>query len=202
MININLLPPELKLRRIEAKRNASLISVCIVLTIIVLAIGIIGRSFEATIKDNLLVAKTEIEKNTSHLDEYKELQELALLINDRALATDEINETRVIWSQVIQELANCAPADVQFNNLTAKADKSPNFILQGNTTTEREIIKFKEKLENSLVFKNVVFKSSSLKEEPGQPQKLNFTLEFEIEQRSLSSSVSGTIDFNALKATK
>lgn len=203
MININLLPAELKLRRIQAKRNASLIGICIVITLIVVVIGIIGRSLEATIKERLSLAKTDIEKNTGQLDEFKDLQDLTLLINDRALVTDKINETRVIWSQVVQELANCAPADVQFENLTANAAKAPNFILQGNTTTEREIIKFKEKLENSPFFKNVTFKSSSLEEAKEQTKaQLNFTLEFDLEQRSLSSSVSGTIDLKATKATK
>ncbi len=187
MININLLSPELKLRRIEAKRNASLIGICIVITLVIVVIAIIGRSLEATIKDRLSAAKSNVEKNTGQLEESKDLEDLALLINDRANTTDTINKTRVIWSQVMQELANSAPSDVQFDNLTANTSKSPNFILQGNTTTEREIIKFKEKLENSPVFKNVNFKSSSLQtDQTAQAQKLRFTLEFDLEKVNLS----------------
>jgi len=189
LVNINLLPPELKLRRIAAKRNASLISVCLVFVIIFVVLGIIVRSFESTISTNLNNLKTEVEKENVNLDEYKDLKDLALTINDRSQAADEINENRVFWSQVLLELANNTPADVQFENLTSNMEKTPNFILQGNTTTEREIIKFKEKLENSAMFKNVSFKSSSLgKEEEGQ--KLSFTLEFDIEQKSLIGTTS------------
>lgn len=193
MININLLPPELKLKRIAAKRNASLISICLVIVIVFAILGIIARSLESTIKTNLSATKSDVEKGTGQLDEYKDFQELALIINDRAKTADEIGKNRVLWSQSLQDLANSAPGDVQFENLTANIEKSPNFILQGNTTTEREIIKFKEKLENSVFFKNVTFKSSSLNEaKEGSPQKLKFTLEFDIEQKSLGGSVSGT----------
>jgi Tfp pilus assembly protein PilN len=200
MININLLPPELKLKRIEAKRNASLIGICLVIVLVVAVIAVIGRSLEATVKDRLSAAKSEVEKNTGQLEESKDLENLALLINDRAKTTDTINKTRVIWSQVIQELANSAPADVQFDNLTANSEKSPNFILQGNTTTEREIIKFKEKLENSPVFKNVNFKNSSLQNDSTtQTQKLKFTLEFDLEKINLTGAVSGSADFKRVQ---
>lgn len=185
MININLLPPQLKLQRIEGKRNASLIGICIVITFAVIVIAIISRSLEATIKERLNTAKTDIEKSTGQIEESKDLENLALLINDRAKTTDKINETRAIWSQVVQELSNSAPVDVQFTNIAADTGKTPNFILQGNTTTEREIIKFKEKLENSPMFKNVTFKNSSLKTEQ-DVQKLSFTLEFDLERRNLS----------------
>lgn len=192
MVNINLLPPELKLIRINAKRNASLVSVSLVIVLVFAVVGIIFRSFASTIKTNLDAAKTEVEKNNINLDDYKDLQTLALSINDRSKTADEINKNRVFWSQVLQELAYSAPNDVQFENISANTEKTPNFILQGNTTTEREIIKFKEKLENSPFFKNVSFKSSSLNKDQNQTEnnKLSFTLEFDIEQKGLKGSVS------------
>ena len=190
MVNINLLPPELKLKRIAAKRNASLISISLVIVIVFVVAGIISRSLESTIISNLDSLKSQVERNNVNVDNYKDLKDLALLINDRSKSADEINQKRVLWSQVLQELANNTPEDVQFENITGNTDKSPNFILQGNTTTEREIIKFKEKLENSSMFKNVSFKSSSLGQENEQNGKISFTLEFELEQRSLKGSVS------------
>lgn len=205
MISINLLSPELKLARIEAKRNASMISVCIVLILVVIIITIIGQSLKSTVTGYLASATTDVKKNADQLDELKELQELAYLINDRAKITDQINEKRVIWSQVIQELANSAPTGLEFTSINANAEKSPGFVLQGSTTTEREVIKFKEKLENSQLFRNVNFKSSSLqKAEEGKPERLDFTLEFDLEKRSVNSAVSGfsTVSPNGMKDVK
>jgi len=183
MININLLPPELKLKRIEVKRNASLLSFCIVIVVIFAVIGIVAKALEQTVKTGLDTARNSIGTNTSELEENKNLQEIALLINDRWKTTEKINKNRVIWSQVLQDLANSVPVDVQFENLSVNIEKSPNFILQGNTTTEREIIKFKEKLENSAYFKNVNFKSSSLGQSQEEDGKLRFTLEFDLEKK-------------------
>lgn len=183
MININLLPPELKMKRIEAKRNASLISICLVIVIIFAVLGVLARSFETTISGYLGTAKVNIDKETSDLDQYQDFKNLALLINDRRQTTDEIDKTRVIWSQVLQELNYSVPSEIQFESLIVKFDKSPNFVLQGNTTNDREIIKFKEKLEDSLFFKDVSFKTSSLTGEKAN-QKLTFTLEFNLEKNN------------------
>lgn len=190
MVNINLLPPELKLKRIAAKRDASLVGICIVVILIFIVIGIVSRSVQSTINDYLTNSKAEVDKNNVNLDDYADLQDLALTINDRAKAAAEINNTRVSWSQVLSEIAINTPIDVQISNLNANSSKSPNFILQGNTTQERQIIVFKEKLENSVMFKNVNFKSSSSSSDSGQVKKLEFTLDFDLEQKNLSGSTS------------
>lgn len=189
MVNINLLPPELKLRRLAARRNASLISICLVIVIVFTILGIVFRSLESTVKTNFDTIKSSVQQNNVNLDEYSDLKDLALLINDRSLTADEINNKRIFWSQVLQELALNTPADVQYESLTAVSDKTPNFLLKGNTTTEREIIVFKEKLESSSFFKNVSFKSSSLGQQENS-QKLSFILEFDIEQKSIKGSTS------------
>lgn len=191
MININLLSPELKMRRIVAKRNASLASLCVVIILVMAIIGVVAKSLESTVDAYLNVAKNNIEKDTSQIDQYQDLQDLALLINDRWKAAQAIDEKKVSWSQVLQDLNNSVPSVVQFESLTVNSDKSPNFVLQGNTTTDREIIKFKEKLEESPFFKNVSFKSSNLSEGQENGQKLKFTLEFDLENKQIESSVSG-----------
>lgn len=192
MININLLPAELKLQKIQTKRHAALISVCIVVIFFFIVLGIIAIAGKGTIEDHLAATKIAVTKNTNQSSESKSLQEMALLTNDRAKTFTEINKKRAIWSQILTELSASAPLDVQFDNLTCNAEKSPNFTLQGNTTTEREIIKFKEKLETSPFFKNVAFKSSSLNQsQKDQTEKLKFTLEFDLEKFSSNTAVKG-----------
>ena len=175
------------------------------MVVIIFAIlGVIAKSFESTIKANLFAATSNVAQGLSQLDEEKDLQEMALAINDREKTAQEINQQKVFWSQVLQDLLNSVPQDVQFENFTANSSKTPNFILQGNTTTEREVIKFKEKLENSVFFQNVAFKSSALsKDQSQESEKLRFTLEFDLEQKSITGSVSGINQgFNKMKEIK
>jgi len=192
MISINLLPVELKLKRLSTKRNAALVSICIVVVFFFIVLSVIANAGKGTIEDHLAATKTAVDKNTNQSDESKALQEMALLINDRSRAFTEINKKRAIWSQILTELSASAPIDVQFDNLTSSVEKSPNFTLQGNTTTEREIIKFKEKLENSPFIKNVAFKSSSLNQnQKDQTETIKFILEFDLEKYSSNMAVKG-----------
>jgi len=192
LININLLPAELKLKRLSTKRNAALVSICLVVVFFFIVLAIIANAGKGTIEDHLAATKNAVDKNTNQSDESKALQEMALLINDRSRAFTEINKKRAIWSQILTELSASAPIDVQFDNLTSSVEKSPNFTLQGKTTTEREIIKFKEKLENSPFFKNVAFKSSSLDQnQKDQTETIKFTLEFDLEKYSSNTAIKG-----------
>ena len=185
MININLLPPELKLKRLGAKKNASLVTICLVVVIVFALSGLLSRNFKNTVSANLQTTKSNIDKEVGQLDTFKDVQELAYLINDRAQEAVKINQTKVMWSQVFQDLTNNTPQDVQIANINAKATEAPNFILQGNTTSEREVVKFKEKLESSIFFKNVTFKSSSLTTGGSESSRITFSLEFDLEQKSL-----------------
>jgi Tfp pilus assembly protein PilN len=195
MININLLPPELKMQRIMAKRNASLIGICVVSILVFALLGIIGRSLESTISSNLNNAKNSTEQDSSQLNQYQDQQDLALLINDRWQETQKIEANRVYWSQALQELSNSVPTDVQVESLVIDSEKTPNFVLTGNTTSDREVIKFKDKLESSSFFKNVSFKSSGLSNDQTttqvQSDKIKFTLEFDLEQKKIDASTSG-----------
>lgn len=183
MININLLPPELKIKRIAAKRNASLLNICVLIVLIFLVLGFIARAGAQTLKSNLDSTKNNLQKDSGQVNNNQDLQDLALFINDRGQAAQAINEKQVYWSEVLAALINSVPVNVQFENLTMKDDKTPNFVLQGNATDDREIIRFKEKLEESPFFKNVTFKSSSTSTDTTKTNKLTFTLEFDLEKK-------------------
>lgn len=136
--------------------------------------------------------KSQIETANKDLANFDNLQKEALFLNDRNQLATQIENARPVWSQILESLINSVPSDVQFKSLIADVAKSPNFILQGNTTSEREAIKFKEKLENSPFFKDVAFKSSSVSSGE-DTNTLDFTLEFNLEQNvAKQSSAKGT----------
>ena len=190
MININLLPPESKLKIKQAKQSANVFSICLVV-IIVFAVSsfIISEVNKSLLNPELDTLKSQITGENSKTDTYTALEQKALFINERSQLATQINNQKPYWSQIIQELINSVPINVQFVSLTADISKAPNFVLQGNTVSERDAIKFKEKLEASKFFKDVAFKSSTnVPGATGADQKLNFSLEFNLESKSLSTS--------------
>lgn len=191
MINMNLLPPEIKAKNSKGKQSANVFSICLVILVVVLVLGAV----EASLKTNLLqpqldTSQAEISKATTDLSGFEKQQQQALFIVDRAETTNKILLGSTAWSSVIQDLANSVPVEVQFVSLTADTEKTPNFVLQGTTNTERDAIKFKDKLESSTIFKDVSFKSSTTSagttttdpNAPATPSKLNFSLEFNLEK--------------------
>jgi len=197
MININLLPPEIKKKIHQAKKTADVFSIClIVFLVVIVGTFLLTAAKKQYFDPGLETNQQGIQKVMAELANYKQFETQALLLNERAQIATKIEEKRPVWSQIIQDLINSVPTTVQFTSFQAGTDKSPNFVLSGTTTSEREIIKFKEKLDESDFFKNVAFKSSSTTQQTAttptgttptpeaQPQgpKVTFSLEFDLEQ--------------------
>jgi len=192
-LNINLVPAEIKSKIAVAKKSANVFSICLVAVFLLAVLG--GLSLAANsilLEPNLKLAKEETQKNINALKFFSDLEKKALFINDRAKMAATIEQKRPYWSQVLQNLINNVPQSVQFASLEVNITNSPNFVLEGLTKTERDIINFKDKLEKSDFFKNVAFKSSAVENKPATAdqtaeatpaeQRLRFSLEFDLEK--------------------
>lgn len=187
MVNINLVPQEIKAKIAQARKSANVFSICLVIVFLLVILGILSLAANAMVLEpNLTTVKDEIQKNTTALQSFASLENKALFLNERAKIASEIEQKRPLWSQIIQDLINSVPQEVQLASVTTDAAKTPNFVLEGYAKTERDIISFKDKLEKSDFFKNVAFKSSSAENQPAAEKKVNFSLEFDLEKYFLN----------------
>lgn len=199
MVNINLVPEEIKDKIVQARYSANVFSICLVVVFLVIVLGVLAYAANSMVLEpGLAGVKEDIAQNTQELAAYTALENKALFLNDRAKVAIEIEQKRPLWSQIIQGLINSVPQEVQFASITADTLKSPNFVLEGFAKDERDIISFKDKLEASEFFKNVAFKSASTENKPivplveGQPapppteKRVSFSLEFELEKYFLN----------------
>lgn len=188
MININLLPPEIKAKIKQKKQAANVFSICLVIVIVFTVISVLFRSFQETIfKSRLDSLQSEITKANSDLSSYQDLEKKTAFLNNRNELATQIEKDNPYWSVILPDLVNSVPSDVQVTNLTVDLSKTPNFVLEATTVDEREAIKFKEKLENSKYFKDVAFKSAQIstgdQTTPTTSQNLTFNLEFNLENK-------------------
>lgn len=189
MINLNLLPPEIKQKLKKSKQSASIFGICLVVIIAFSTMNFLLYEYRVTfLKTQLDTLKNDIVNANKSLKNYNDLQKKALFLNDRAQVVTTIQSSHAAWSPVLQDMINDAPSNVQFIALTADPEKIPNFTLQGTTVSERDAIKFKDKLESSSFFKDVVFKSSTTSKKEGADNKLTFTLEFNLEHAITSKA--------------
>lgn len=188
MININLLPPEIKAKINRKKQAANIFSICLVVVIIIIVVSAIFNVFQETIfKSRLDGLQNDIKKSESDLANYKDIEKQAAFLNNRSQLATQIEQDKPNWSVILLDLINSVPSNVKTDSLSVDLTKTPNFVLEAVTTNEREAIKFKEKLESSKFFKDVAFKSASIttsdQANPDAPEQLNFNLEFNLEEK-------------------
>ncbi|AKM82069.1 TPA: hypothetical protein DD449_03145 [Candidatus Berkelbacteria bacterium] len=181
MININLLPPDIKIRAKKTKQSASVFGICLVVLIFLGVTAFLLNNYKTSIlQAELDTNQADLTRANQSLGNFNELQKKAIFLNDRAQLATTIENSRSPWSAILQELINSVPTNVQFVSLNGDLTKAPNFTLQGTTDSERDAIKFKDKLESSTYFKDVAFKSSSASA-AGSNTGLSFSLEFNLE---------------------
>ena len=175
-MTINLIPPKLKQEK-EFRKTSGIFFTFLNIILVVLMI-VTGTCFAANYfyKKDLSKIRTEINDQKLVLSKYTDLKKEVSTINSKLDIINNIDVTRALWSNIVTELGRCTPTEVQVKTLTSKNNK---ITLTGNAATRRDIAKFKEKLEASKNFKNVIFTSSSLNSETND---YGFDLNCELEE--------------------
>jgi Tfp pilus assembly protein PilN len=181
MININLLPPQQKLGRRTAKVNAAVFVFCFAIMIIYLILLVVLFSIKTTLNINQRISEKGSQDITQEINSYKDVEDQAILINDRANDYNQIQSKKIFWSEILDELAKCTPDEVVISNFNASEKAKPKITISGLSDNIRNAIKFKDKLEASEMFKNAVFDSSKEASQKDQSEKYNFTLKCDIE---------------------
>jgi len=188
MININLLPPESKEKINQAKQSAGVFGVCLVVLFLTGVIWFIGGWAQTNLLEpNWQEANKNLEKEKTKINSYKEIEAEAVFINNRAQIVQKIEAKNAAWSQILQDLLDSMPAEVQFESIAASIVKTPNFVLQGSTNSETEMIKFKDKLDSSPFFKNVFFKTFSTNDQKDGSNRIKFSFNFDLENYNLAN---------------
>lgn len=175
-MTINLIPPNLKKDK-EFRKTSGIIFLFLNIIFLVLLI-VTGTCISANYlyKKDLSNIRNEISEQKMVLAKYSDLKKEVATINTTLDIINNIDATRILWSNVIAELGRCTPTEVQIKSFTSKDNK---ITLTGVAATRRDIAKFKEKLESSKNFQNVVFTSSSLNESTND---YGFDLNCELEE--------------------
>lgn len=159
-MTINLLPPSIKQEK-EYRKILNYIFYFLSCTLIIL-IFFVAIIYIADM--SILVDIDKNKKETTSQDEtlkgLAETSDKVDIINSKLDKISQIDSSKVIWSNVIKDLANDTPKNVQITTLSLEKDTN-KVQMTGSAATRRDIASFKEKLEASKYFKNVTFSTSS-----------------------------------------
>ncbi len=175
---INLIPPQLKKEKVYRRTINIFFSFLAIVFIVFLILTATLKASDYYYEGDLARTKTQLEDQNQTLKKYSEIKNEVNLINKKLDEINSIEANRILWSNIVSEMARSTPVQVQLKTVTASADNKKINIL-GVAATRRDIAKFKEKLEDSKNFQNVVFTTSTLNE---QNNNFNFNMNCELEE--------------------
>jgi len=181
MLNINLIPPTIKLKIKQIKQTVHALRVSALLVFLFILASIASTIISSNYYTQKLQNNTsEVAQEKASLTEFDLYKNQALEINERVKIASQIDAKRVKWSEVLQNLNNLTPQSVIFNEIKTMTDKSPNITLFAQSDAEINIVLLQDKLKKSPFFKNVGLKNSA-----GQAESIPFSLEFDLQNQSI-----------------
>lgn len=160
---INLIPPQLKKEKAIQKKIGYLSIGLISLLSLIAAATLLMYIYNQFALGTVVNLRSETEATKKGSEQYASVENKINQTNAKLKKLEGIDKKRVLWSNVLTELANTAPAQVQLKNVSFDQETG-KVLLTGSAGNRMAIANFKDKLETSNYFKNVFFSSSSLNE--------------------------------------
>jgi len=161
MIKINLLSTEQKEKELAAKQNWGLSIVVLGAFIILTIVVVVLLAVNSTLKAQIDEKSANITGLKSSLDSYTGIKKEILFIKDRLGELDSFTARKTDWSKILASLSAHAPNTVTLTSFDIDTKKSPSIKIMGYARDRSDVIKFRSELENTNVFENVNFQSSS-----------------------------------------
>lgn len=180
MLNINLIPPTIKLKIKQIKQAVRALRVGILFIILFILANIASTVISSNYYTQKLQANIDkISKESANLTQFDPYKKQAIEINERVKIASQIDAKRVKWSQVLENLNNLTPQSIGYDKIKTMSEKSPNITLIAQSDSEINIVLLQDKLKKSGFFKNI-----SLKNTAGQTSTIPFALEFDLQTQS------------------
>jgi len=156
---INLIPPKLK-----QQRALSLVSNQVIFgfSVILIMLGIMSGAiftYNSSLAKDIRKTDASLTEQNKRLKSFKDTESLIKTANQKLDLINETSGERTLWSNIIVEISNFTPKEVQIKAMDLNQD-TITAAVAGVATTRKDIAIFKEKLEKG-GFKNVTFTSST-----------------------------------------
>lgn len=159
-MTINLIPPKLKQEKDNRKIVNFVFSTLFILFIFFSIISV-ALYFASIYSDkDIKNIEAKIDETDRSLNKMSGIKKQVEEVNAKLIKVDNLNQNRIVWSNIATDLAKSTPTELEVKTLSANST-SKKISLTGIASSRREIARFKEKLESSKYFQNVIFTSSS-----------------------------------------
>lgn len=184
MINVNLLPEDIKTEIKQSKKNAEVLSLLGRFSLFFMVYVLILTVFYFYLSYQVKVTATELTKREQAISKYSTLEEKARRVADRLATVKNIQKNSNHWTNLIKELGTVVPDGVYLNAVRIDpAGKGRNQIT-GYARSKQEVAALRDSMEKSSKFRYVDIESSVSSSSDKVAQE-SFTISFSLEKDAL-----------------
>lgn len=186
MINVNLLPPEIKDEIAQSKKNRKVVLVLWKLLFIIIFYLVLIGGFYYWFSLNLKNTSEELTNKEKDIEKYGTLEQEAKNIADRLNTIKQIQADTFVWSGTIDEIMKVVPSGVSLKSIKIDSVSKNRNQITGDANSKTEVASLRDSLEKSDKFQYVDIEASTTVKDPSNNKELeNFTISFSLEKGAL-----------------
>jgi type IV pilus assembly protein PilN len=186
MINVNLLPPEIRAEIDQQKKNGQVMSVFWKLIALTLTYLLIFGGFYYYFYSSSRTLSSELGTKEEEVKKYGTLEEEAKKVAERLNIIKQIQGNTNVWSGVIDEVMNVVPSGVSLKSIKIDSSAKNRNQISGEAVSKTLVASLRDSLEKSDKFEYVDIETSMTAEDPTKTKELeNFTISFSLEKGAL-----------------
>ena len=159
-MTVNLIPPKFKKEKEFNKTISFVFSFLAIIFLILVVVTCLIYVADLKSKNDLKAVQSRINDQGSSLVKLSDIEKKVGIINSKFTKIENASNKRVVWSIILEDIANRTPYKMQIKSLTLNSDTG-EIAISGVAATRSDIANFKEKMDGSKYFKNVTFVTST-----------------------------------------
>jgi Tfp pilus assembly protein PilN len=186
MINVNLLPPDIKEEIAQTKKNGQIVKVFWKLIFLILIYLLLSGGFYYWFSLEQNKTANELAKKEEEIKKYGILEQEAKNIADRLNTIKQIQSNTFVWSGTIDEIMTVVPTGVSLKSVKIDSVNKNRNQITGDANTKTEVASLRDSLEKSNKFQYVDIEASTTIKDPAKNREYeNFTISFSLEKGAL-----------------
>lgn len=186
MINVNLLPPEVKHEIAQSKKNRKVRALFLKTFLLLFLVLLISSAAWLYFSDTLKKTSAELGAKEESIKKFGTIEEKSKKIAERLETIKQIEENASHWSNVISEIQNVIPGGIYLNSVKMDGDSKNRGQISGFAQSKQDVATLRDAMDKSNKFQYVDIESSSTSKDPIKKRDVeSFTISFSLEKGAL-----------------
>jgi Tfp pilus assembly protein PilN len=186
MINLNLLPPEIKEQQAQVKKNKQILNAFVYSIVALLFVGFAFLGLTYYFNAKLENTNRELGEKEKSVKKYGDIEDRAKKVTERIDTVKRIIDGTNLWSSLIEEIQKIMPDGISLSSIRIDAAATNRNTISGYAVSKKEVAALRDAMEKSDKIEYVDIESSTTIFDSGLKREVeNFSLTFSLSKGAL-----------------